>query len=851
MKAKVDGYFLLLDGAEKQVAKALREAGLEGSEVCFPMLPTGSGTSRRTVWWASAARLLNSFKAKGDDDKVFYWGPQRFLRLFLREACRWDGGTPVLWSHWERVREDGVSRFYGALGVCLPASIARETCDLATHLGNRFFAQVLGKALAEAGRNLVCLGKPWPEPREELLVPKGDRKVTLAMIARDEEEFLAGCLEQALPFVDAIVVVDTGSQDRTAETAECYGARLLRHEWRDDFAAARNTYLEEIREGWVLTLDADEYLTPEAGILLRRLAEKNEPKVYYLRTFNYHSDLVPVFSDIANVRLYWRTDDTQYVGKIHEQLSTSLFRELVGGPYVLHFGYLPEILSKKKKFNRNFELLEKATLENHYPFEWYNLGTLLVSEGKAKEGLYALEKYFQLETPETLKLRPSAYWHAARAALACGKKELALEYAEKACGTPLPECYFTKAQVLEALGRTEEAIAAYRQAAALPDPPASLYQIFNQTDSTIKLWRARLAAASLLEKEKRYAEAEREYRQVLEKDVANIFALLGLARTKRLQGRNREALKWAERAVEASKSVLEARAEYLECLISLEDFEAAKSFAETSVGESGAFSGLYLRLAQALQSARRWHDGIWASEKYLEFDPDHVFALLIYSRCLWNTGQWEKAQQVLDRAVELAPEDAEVANCYGSFLLAQGLPDQAKVYFEKALSLDPENGGARLNLARVHVLQGDVEAALFLVHPLINLGEDSGFKAEARIFSARCLIATGSPEQAIHLLEEEGDFQDATLKQEAWLVKGNAFYALGMYLEAVNSYWEAFRLNSEDSELLFRIALTMIKLNRLEDAENALLRLQEIDPSYPESQKLLSLIRIQRDLMSH
>jgi len=306
--------------------------------------------------------------------------------------------------------------------------------------------------------------------------------------------------------------------------------------------------------------------------------------------------------------------------------------------------------------------------------------------------------------------------------------------------------------------------------------------------------------------------------------VGNIFALLGLARTKRLQGRNREALKWAERAVEASKSVLEARAEYLECLISLEDLEAAKSFAETSVRESRAFSGLYLRLAQALQSARRWHDGIRALEKYLEFEPDHISALLIYSRCLWNTGQWEKAQQVLDRAVELAPEDAEVANCYGSFLLAQGLPDQAKVYFEKALSLDPENGGARLNLARVHVLQGDVEAALFLAHPLVDLGEDNGFKTEARIFSARCLIATGSPEQAIQLLGEEGDFQDATLKQEAWLVKGNAFYALCMYLEAVNSYWEAFRLNPEDSELLFRIALTMIKLNRLEDAENALLR---------------------------
>ncbi len=846
--AQVKCRFLLLDGSEKEVARILRKAGIEKSEVLFPLFPDFTA-SRRTVWWACAARLFNEFvSAGGKEDKLFYWGPRRFLRLFLKEVSSGGGSTPIFWSHWERSREGDVMRFYGALGVSLPADVKLST--LPTYLGNRFFKEILERTLDEAGYKLMCCGKPWPAPEEELRISKGSQKITLAIIVKNEEEFLAGCLEQALPFVDAIVIVDTGSQDRTPEIAARYGTHIVRHEWCSDFAAGRNAYLEEIREGWVLTLDADEYLTTEAGVWLRRQAERGEPKVYYLRTYNYHNELLAHFTDQANVRLFWRAPDVRYTGEIHEQLITSLPRELFGGPYVMHYGYLPSVMSKKQKLSRNVEILEEVTEKKEYPFDWYNYGLTLLATGKPAEALKILEHYLKVESPDAVEKRPSAFWQAARAALACGKMELALEYAERACEVPLPDSYFTKAQVLEALGRTEEAITAYREAAALSDPPASLYQIFNQTDTSIKLWRARLAAASLLEKEKRYAEAEREYKQVLEKDTTNIFALLGLARTKRLQGRNREALKWAERAVETSKSVLETRAEYLECLISLGDLEAAKSFAETSVRESRAFSGLYLRLAQALQSARRWHEGMLVSEKYLEFEPDHIPTFLIYSRCLWNTGRWEKAQQVLDRAIELAPEDAEVANCYGSYLLARGLTDGAKVYFEKALSLDPENGGARLNLARVHVLQGDVEAALFLAHPLVDLGEDNGFKAEARIFSARCLIATGSPELAIQLLEEEGDFQDATLKQEAWLVKGNALYALGMYLEAVNSYWEAFRLNPEDSELLFRIALTMIKLNRLEDAENALLRLQEIDPSYPESNKLLSLIRIQRDLIS-
>lgn len=848
MKTKVDGYFLILDGSEKQVAKALREAGLEGSEVCFPMLPDAS-TSRSTVWWASAARLFNAFKAKGEGDKVFYWGPRRFLRLFLREAGRWEGDTPAFWSHWERVREDGVLRFYGALGVCLPDYAAPEMGNLATHLGNRFFAEAFKKALAETGRNLVRLGKPWPEPRKELGVPKGNQKITLAMIVKDEEEFLAGCLEQALPFVDAIMVVDTGSRDCTPEIAERYGARLLRYEWRNDFAAARNFYLEEIREGWVLTLDADEYLTPEAGAWLRRLAERGEPKVYYLRTYNYHNEFLTHFSDQANIRLFWRSDDVRYAGEIHEQLVTSLPRELVGGPYVLHYGYLPSVLTGKKKLERNAEILEVVTGKKEVAFDWYNLGLNLMSQDKPAEALHAFEQYLSLESSGAVRHRPSVFWQAARAALACGKKELALEYAERACKAPLPECYFTRGQVLEALGRTEEAITAYRDAASLPEPPASLYEIFNQTDSSIRQWRARLAAASLLEKEKRFTEAEREYRLVLEKDASNIFALLGLARIKRLGGRFREALTWAHRALKAGENVLEAQAEYLEALLALEEYEKATNFVEAAVAANQPFNGLYLRLAEVLHAARRWDEAGKAVEKFLQFNPEHVPALLIQARCLWHRGEWDKARERLDKAVSLVPEDSEVMNCYGSFLLAQQFVNEACIYFEKALSLDPQNWSARINLARVRVLQGNIQEALLTARPVVDLCNDARISGEARILVARCFIATGFPEKAVDLLEQGEPFDNPLLVHEAWLVKGNAFFALENYPQAVNSYWEAFKINPNDSELLFRIALTMVKLNRLEDAENALLHLQKIDPHYFESHKLLQLVRAQRSLM--
>ncbi|MBC7324738.1 MAG: glycosyltransferase family 2 protein, partial [Moorella sp. (in: Bacteria)] len=384
--------------------------------------------------WASAARLFNSL-GQEPGDKIFYWGPSRFLTLFLGFVTAAPGKEALVWTHWERTLENGVARFYGAIGAFVPGGTGPPV-TVPTHLGNRFFRGLLAEELAKAAIPFKEAGRLWPTPLEELKAPKGQATITLAAIVRDEEEFLAGCLEQALPYVDHIVIVDTGSRDRTTEIARAYGAEVVTHEWSQDFAAARNAYLEQIADGWVVTLDADEYLTPEAGLWLRRLAEKGEPKVYYLRTYNYHSESVPHFTDQANIRLFYRDKDARYVGKIHEQLVTSLPREVVGGPIVLHYGYLPSVAQRKAKLARNEEILAETTTERGTPFDWYNFGLNLMSSNRPAEALEALERYLALEAPEAVRYRPSAYWHAARAALACNKKELALEYAEKACQAP-------------------------------------------------------------------------------------------------------------------------------------------------------------------------------------------------------------------------------------------------------------------------------------------------------------------------------------------------------------------------------------------------------------------------------
>ncbi|WP_217267236.1 TPR domain-containing glycosyltransferase [Thermanaeromonas sp. C210] len=685
--------------------------------------------------------------------------------------------------------------------------------------------------------SLVRCGRPWPTPEEELRTPKGAQKITLAMIVKDEEAFLAGCLEQALPFVDDIVLVDTGSQDRTAEVAASYGARLLRHEWNVDFAAARNAYLEEIREGWVLTLDADEYLTPAAGACLRRLAERGEPKVYYLRTYNYHNEFLAHFTDQANIRLFWRAPDARYVGEIHEQLVTSLPRELVGGPYVVHYGYLPGVMGKKQKRSRNLEILRQVTAERESPFDWYNYGLSLLGSGQAAEALEALEHYLKLETPGAVEKRPSAFWHAARAALACGKRELALEYAEKACEAPLPECHFTRGQVLEALGRVEEAIGAYRTAASLPDPPASLYQIFNQTDTSIKLWRARLAAASLLEKGKRYAEAEQEYKQVLEGDFANVFALMGLARVKRLQGKLREALKWARRGVDYLPDALEPHLEYLEVLLAQGELEAAREHVAGTRLAPALEGRLWLRLAGKAAEAGEWTVALEASQKVLENEPDSTAALVLKARALRGLGRLKEAEEALRNVSDLP----DVRNERGCIALAQTRLDEAEEIFRTVLAEDPAHAAAATNLAQVLVLRGKVEEALEVLRPFVD-GGSLDQNPRSALLAARCLNALGQFEEALALLSflEPGSLPKS-LQSEFYLVKGNSLFGLEDWERAGECYFEGFRMNPEDHELLMRVGLLMIKVERWEDAKNAFTRVLMLDPGNKEAAQFLEL----------
>jgi glycosyltransferase involved in cell wall biosynthesis len=149
--------------------------------------------------------------------------------------------------------------------------------------------------------------------------------ISLCMIVRDEEAVLGRCLDSVAPYVDEIVIVDTGSTDRTKEIAREYGAAVYDFEWIDDFAAARNFAFSKATRDYILWLDADDLLLPEDGERLGVLKRTLDPAYntvtmpYVLATDDAGR---PTFSLRRN-RLVKRACGFRWIGAVHEYLEVS------------------------------------------------------------------------------------------------------------------------------------------------------------------------------------------------------------------------------------------------------------------------------------------------------------------------------------------------------------------------------------------------------------------------------------------------------------------------------------------------------------------------------------------------
>ena len=206
--------------------------------------------------------------------------------------------------------------------------------------------------------------------------PKPSASLAAALIVRDEARCIVRCLESVRPWVDRMVVVDTGSTDDTAALAARCGAEVHHLEWPDDFSAARNHALDLADSDWNLIIDADEWIA-SGGEKLRPWCEgpPRLGKLYVESAFDSSeaeaAGAPPPSSRIWQTRLL--PSGVRYEGRVHEQAVSGLPRERIAA-HIGHDGYFDAQLDRKRDRNRPLLMMELQDRPDD-PYILFQLGT--------------------------------------------------------------------------------------------------------------------------------------------------------------------------------------------------------------------------------------------------------------------------------------------------------------------------------------------------------------------------------------------------------------------------------------------------------------------------------------------
>ena len=111
--------------------------------------------------------------------------------------------------------------------------------------------------------------------------------ISLCMIVKNEEKNIAKCLNAVKAIADEIIIIDTGSTDKTKEIAKSFNASIFDFKWQNDFSKARNFSLSKAAKEWILILDADEVIANEDLAKIGELTRTKEHLGYLFLTKNY------------------------------------------------------------------------------------------------------------------------------------------------------------------------------------------------------------------------------------------------------------------------------------------------------------------------------------------------------------------------------------------------------------------------------------------------------------------------------------------------------------------------------------------------------------------------------------
>jgi len=366
--------------------------------------------------------------------------------------------------------------------------------------------------------------------------------LSVCMIVKNEEKNLGECLQTVKDFADQVVVVDTGSTDRTVEIAEKCGIVIIRSDWRGDFSYSRNISLSHATSRWILWLDADDRVPLSEVEKFKSLKAALPDQAFYLKVRNVRPG--GFGEQWYQLRIFPNHPEIRFERKVHEQvvfaikkLKMSVFQVDVR---IDHVGYdNPEIERQKALRNREILLSEFSrylrdpayvgsigdsyflTEDFEAAIQWYQR-VLGIPDGERKQP----DIFQQMPTSIALSYQRLGEWRNAH------------QWAEKAveASPQKTDSLFLAAGLREKIGDPAGAAALYERIIQIP---ASYTSYAADPDGLTA--RSLIFLGKIYRKGKKFDEAERAFRMCIERypQVLNSYSELGNLLLE--QGKLREA----------------------------------------------------------------------------------------------------------------------------------------------------------------------------------------------------------------------------------------------------------------------------------------------------------------------
>ena len=529
---------------------------------------------------------------------------------------------------------------------------------------------------------------------EKLTSNLADKKVTIsaAMIVKNEEKFLPGCLESIKELVDEIIIVDTGSTDRTMDIAREYGAKIYEHPWQNDFSFHRNQSIDYSTGDWVLIVDADEELDPEEHNIIKQLVKRKDINAISFVVFNKIQSGRVGF--LNSVRMFRNGNNFKYEGIVHNQLHVS-GKIYTSHLKVIHHGYGLSDEQMKQKGRRSEALLLKQIEEDpNAIFPHFNLAQLY-------RGLDEPEKSLHHAGIAAERVGPNSTDHPHIFLMSLdqmGCAYLALEEYDKAEDTLKKALEYRKdyldplfnlGVLYMRLNRKEDALNVFTkflEAKSEYRPEnEDMGLILNNLQSEHIVY---YCLGTIYLAYSNYNKALEYYNKTLlvVDDLEYLHHFMG--RCYRRSGEYKKVLYHCARAIEFGKEDLEIKILEGEAYLNLGEIENAKQSFNRALEIDPESDSAKVGLLGVTSLNSNSEDLLKLIDEFLEKSPNSPQTLASKGDVLFHMNSYQSAKISYKKSMEGNPDDYKVLNNLGNCFLKEGNFASAEFYYLNALKIN-------------------------------------------------------------------------------------------------------------------------------------------------------------------